>query len=289
MMDVFNSLSCCMDCSKDVAETSVELVICNCAATKTCCVRWETFTYVAAVLFSAMDFTADLFSYVSFTNTIPQDELTPINIYVYVWFTFMIISGVLLLSEVTLPIYCIVLLHKYGEVEDGDEKVDKLRTTAKYWSRVNSFAVILSEDGIIALARILIAFKSVSAIEELQAPEGQIASVVACAVTLLRHCLFIMQIIVKLGHNNINLNRCPSWDEGKCTKSFCGLYAFFFTILFISCCALAATGMSMLISLDAIKIKDRDNVDFLMNVSLIGLFITGSYIISAFIICITRW
>lgn len=280
-----------MDCSKDVAETSVELVVCNCAATKSCCVKWETITYVLAVFFSGLDFTADLISFVVFEKDISKEENIPIEVdtYMDVWRIFVAISGVLLLSEILLPIYCLVLLRKYGDVADGDERVDKMRTTAKYWSRVNSFTVILAEDGVIALVKILIAFKSVTAINDLQSQVGKISCVVACTVTFLRHCLFIIQMIVKLGNNDINLNRCPSWEKGQCTKSFCGLYIFFFTILFISSCALGATGMAMMISLDAIDIHIDDDVDNNLNIVLVGIFVPGSYIVSVFIICLTRW
>ena len=81
-MDILSNLSCCFDASQDIAETGVELVVCDIPVSKQCCVRWETATYVAAVIFSLTDFIADVFGYVSFTGSV-QDKEKHTNIHQY--------------------------------------------------------------------------------------------------------------------------------------------------------------------------------------------------------------
>lgn len=287
-MDMLGNISCCFDASKDVGETSIELVVCNCPVTKRCCTRWEQVTYAMAVAFSLMDFIADLLGYVTFVDVVADPST--IQVYINVWLAFLIISGIILASEVLLPLYSIY--HTCSCRQDQqteDEGLEKLRRVTRYWNRVNSFTVILSEDGVIALVRILIAFKSTEAIVDLQSVQGQISAIMAFCITFFRHCFLIMQIIVKMGKNDIAFWRCPPVSPGYLDRSTKGLFLFYLIILFISCCALATTGMSMIISVGAMAIHVEDSSDFLLNTVLLSLSIPGSFAVSIFLVVLTRW
>lgn len=282
-MDVLSNISCCFDASKDIAETGVELVFCDIPVSKKCCLKWETLTYMAAVVFSTVDLVADVFGYVSFVNIVSDKE--PIQIYIDLWFSFMVFSGFLIISEIALPIYSIVHIRR----EKTEEEADRFRTVTKYWSRANNVFVIIAEDGFVAIARILIAFKSEEALEDLQNLTGEVTSCITFVVTLLRHFLLISQIVMKLSRNKVILSRHPRWEAGYCTRGTVGFYMLFFTTLFLSCISLGLTGMSMAISLDLIEIHLDDNIDFLLNITLMSISIPGLYIFSVFVVILTRW
>ena len=125
-MDVLSNLSCCFDASKDIGETSVELVVCNCAVSKRCCLKWETTTYIAALLFSTADFLADVFGYVSFVNIVSDPG--PIQVYINAWLAFLIISGIIVISEIALPIFSSVRLAGCcDKQEKTEEELDAYR------------------------------------------------------------------------------------------------------------------------------------------------------------------
>lgn len=285
-MDVLGNISCCFDASKDVGETSIELVVCHLPVSKRCCTRWEQVTYIMAVAFSCMDFLADLLGYVTFVDII--EDPSSIQVYINVWLAFLIISGMILLSEVMLPLYSIYFTCKKG-YDAEDEHLEKMRRNTRYWNRANSFTVILSEDGVIALVRILIAFKSTEAIVDLQSGPGRVSAIMAFCITFFRHGFLLIQIIAKLGRNEITFWRCPPYSPGTFDRSTKGMYLFYAVILLLSCCALATTGMSMMISMDAITIHVEDSSDFLLNTVLLSLSIPGSFLVSAFLIGLTRW
>ena len=282
-MDNLNNLSCCFDASKDIAETGVELVVCDIPVSKQCCVRWETATYVAAVIFSLTDFIADVFGYVSFTGSVQDKE--NIQIYINIWLIFMIVSGFLIVSEIGLPIYSLINMDK----EKTEEEADKYRLISKYWSRANNISVILAEDGFVAGARIFIAFLSEPALNDLQTTTGAVTSAITFVVTCLRHILLIAQIVSKLSRNSVLFSRCPAWPAGYCTQGTVGFYMLYFTTLFLSCLSLSLTGMSMAISLDLIEIHLDDGIDFQFNITLMALFTLGMYIVSVFLVILTRW
>lgn len=287
-MDVLGNISCCFDASKDVGETSIEMVVCHCPVSKRCCTRWEQVTYVMAVLFSIMDFTADLLGYLTFVKMV--HDPSSIQILIDIWLAFLIVSGIILVSEVVLPIYSIWHTCSCKENFHSDEGgLERLRLVTKYWNRVNSMTVILSEDGIIALVRILIAFRSTEAILDLQSVQGQISAVMAFCITLFRHVFLIIQIITKMSQDDIGFWRCPPGPREGLNRSAKGLYVFYLAILFISCCALATTGMSMIISLGAMAVYVEDSSDFLLNTVLLSLSIPGSYVVSLFLVVLTRW
>lgn len=288
-MDILNNLSCCCDASKDLAETGVELVVCNCRVSQACCIRWEIVTYVLALVFSMMDFFADLAGYITFSEA--TSERGSISTYMTVWLVFLILSGVILLSEVILPLYSICVVQACCGVRGSydSEQTDSFRRKTKYWNRVNSFAVILSEDGVIALTRILIAFRSADAVLDLQSTSGWISALLAFVVTFFRHWMLMIQLVIKLRRNKVLFSRCPPWSKGYCDKSTVGLYLFYLTVMLVSCCAMGATGMSMLISFDQITIYYNDQRDFLLNSVLLSTFIPGAYILSLFIIGLVVW
>ncbi|KAF6019571.1 hypothetical protein EB796_022119 [Bugula neritina] len=202
MADALANIACCFDASKDLGETSVELVICNCSVTKRCCIKWETFTFVAALVFSSVDFIADVFGYKSFVDTVSDKQ--KIQVYIDVWLALMIFSGVIILSEISLPLYSLInITGCCTKATMEEEDVDKYREKTKYWSRANNIAVVLTEDGVVALIKVLIAFRSVDAVQDLQETAGVVNSCIAFAVTFLRHCLLMMQIITKLSRNNV--------------------------------------------------------------------------------------
>jgi len=249
--------------------------------------------YIAAVGFSIMDFIADLCGYISFKNAVDSTE--GIEDYMNVWLSFLIISGLVLLSEIGLPMYSLHKMqlcccgHYAVNSELEEDAIERYRTQAKYWSRFNSFSVILAEDGVVALARILIAFKSVTAVADLQEMAGVVSAVIAFTVTVFRHILFLLQLIVKMSRNEIIFSRRPWWEKGQCTKASYGLYAFYFGILFISCCALATTGLSLLISTGVFVIHYDDVDDFNLNAVTLAISIPGAYLLSCFIVFLSRW
>lgn len=288
MAELLANISCCFDASKDIGETSVEMVACDCKVSKRCCLKWETFTYCAAMIFSAADFIADVFGYISFVDLVA--DTSSISIYIKIWLICLIISGILMLSEISLPIYS---LHKLsgccGRKEASEEQLDSSRQVAKYWSRFNNISVVFMEDGLIAMVKILIAFKSIEAVDDLQTRTGIITSAIAFGVTMLRHFLLLGQIISKLARNGVSFSKSPSWEEGYCSKGTSGLYTLFIVTLFLSCASIAATGMSMAIAAGQIDIHLDDNKDFKFNIALVGLTIPGLMIVSVFIIIQTRW
>lgn len=290
-MDVLNNISCCFDASKDIGEASVELVVCDCAISKRCCLRWETCTYAAAIVFSSADFIADVFAYISFVGIV--SDPAPIKTYIDIWLVFIVISAIIIVSEIALPIYSVVKLRGCCEnrlsADGADDATDKFRMTAKYWSRANNILVIATEDGVIALIRILIAFKSVEAVSDLQTTAGATTSCIAFAVTIMRHILLMVQLITKFSKNNVTFSKCPSWEKEYCTAGTCGLIALFVATLFLSCCSLGLTGMSMAISLELFDVHFNDSVDFLLNITLLSLFVPLAFVFSTFVIIITRW
>ena len=139
------------------------------------------------------------------------------------------------------------------------------------------------------MIRILIAFQSVQAIQDLQTTTGAITSAVAFIVTILRHFLLIAQIVAKLSRNEVMFSKCPLWPKGYCNKATCGVISLFFFTLFLSSCSLGLTGMSMAISLNLIEIHFTDNTDFLLNITLVVLSIPSVFIVSVFLVVQTRW
>lgn len=125
-MELLNNLSCCFETSKDIGETSVELVICDCAISKKCCLRWETITYVSALIFSLADFFADLFGYITFESSLTDPG--PIQGFIDAWLAFLVVSGVIVVSEVALPVYSLVRLSGCCAKEDNsEEELDSYR------------------------------------------------------------------------------------------------------------------------------------------------------------------
>ncbi|XP_067934315.1 uncharacterized protein [Watersipora subatra] len=285
-MEVLSNLSCCFDTSKSIGETSVELVICDFPLSKQCCLRWETITYVCALAFSLADFLADAFGYVSFVSNLEDHD--EVKNYITAWLIFLILSGVIVLSEIALPIYSLVKL-SCSRVNRSEEETNKFREVTKYWSRANNVLVILTEDGIIAIIRILIAFRSVEAVADLQTTSGVVSSAVAFVVTILRHGLLTIQLITKLSKNGVTFSKCPAWAPGYCTKGTLGLILLFFFTLFLSSCSVGLTGMSMAISAQLIDIYHRDSIDFLLNVTLLGLSVPAVFIVTLFLVIQMRW
>lgn len=283
-MDLLNNISCCFDTSKDLAETGLELVVCDIKISKRCCVRWETVTYVVAMIFSVTDLIADIFGYVSFVNVV--DDKSPIEIYIWIWLTATIISCFVIVSEIALPIYTIRNMRRPDKTEEQEEK---FRLVGKYWSRANNVLVILTEDGVIAAAKILIAFRAAAAVEDLQTTTGVVTSTITFTVTILRHCLLVGQIVAKLSRNGVVFSKRPPWEDGYCVKGTVGFYVLFFTTLFLSCVSLALTGMAMTIALDLKEIHLDDRIDFLLNITLLLVFIPGAFIFSVSIIVLARW
>jgi len=288
MADALANIACCFDASKDLGETSVELVICNCPATKKCCIKWETFTFVAALVFSSVDFIADVFGYKSFVDTVSDKQ--EIQVYINIWFVLIITSGVIILSEISLPLYSLIKIAGCCTNKSvTDEEIIKCREKTKYWSRANNISVVLTEDGVVALIKVLIAFQSVDAVQDLQETAGVVNSCIAFAVTFLRHCLLMIQIITKLSRNNVLFSKCPAWESGYCVKATLGIYCLFFLTLFLSCCSIGLTGMSMAISLKLIDIYHDDIEDFMLNITLLSVIVPCIMILSVFIIIQTRW
>ncbi|XP_067931607.1 uncharacterized protein [Watersipora subatra] len=287
-MELLSNLSCCFDASKDIGETSIELVICNCPVSKRCCLKWETATYFSALIFSLADFLADAFGYVSFVKNMDNHEV--VQTYITIWLSFLIVSGVIVLSEMALPIYSLIRLTGCGAGADkSDEEMDGFRKVAKYWGRTNNILVVFTEDGIIAMVRILIAFKSIEAIADLQTTTGLVTSAIAFVVTFLRHCLLMIQIAAKLSKNDVIFSKCPAWAPGYCTKGTFGLLFLFFFTLFLSSCSVALTGMSMAISAELIEIHYNDSTDFWLNITLLCMAAPAVFFISFFITVQTRW
>lgn len=284
-MDVLSNISCCFDASKDIAETGVELVVCDMPVSKRCCIKWEIFTHVAAVIFSVTDFVADVCGFVAFDNTV--EDRVRIELYIDVWLGAMVVSGVLIISEIALPIYSIVRIQR--QQEQSEEEDERFRTCNKYWGRFNNVSVILSEDGVVAVARILIAFNSEKAISELQTVTGKVTSCITFGVTLMRHCLLMSQIITKLSKNEVHFSKCPPCRKGICNKGVCGFFLLFFFTLFLSCLSIALTGMSMTISLDLMDIHLNDDTDFMLNVFVMSFSVPLVYVFSIFLIILTRW
>jgi len=79
--------------------------------------------------------------------------------------------------------------------------------------------VVLTEDGVVALIKVLIVFQSVDAAQDLQETAGVVNSCIAFAVTFLRHCLLMIQIITKLNKDKVMFSKCPAWESGRCKKA----------------------------------------------------------------------
>lgn len=153
-----SNISCCLEASEDVSETAVELVICDLPFSNTCCLKWETLTYAAAVVFSIIDLIVDAISYATFADK--DDENT--KYYLYVWLIFMVFSGFLMITE----IHSIVHIRREKTEEEGES-----------FRAVTNTSVIIAEDRIVAIARILMAFDgSAAAIADLQSTLGKISA-----------------------------------------------------------------------------------------------------------------
>lgn len=139
------------------------------------------------------------------------------------------------------------------------------------------------------MIRILIAFKSPQAVLELQTTTGAATSAIAFGVTILRHCLLMAQIVTKFSKNKVMFSKCPAWEKDYCNKLTCGLLSLFFATLFLSCCSLGLTGMSMAISVELFDIHYDDAEDFLLNISLLAIAVPATYVFSVFVIMQTRW
>jgi len=61
---------------------------------------------VAASAFSLVDFIADVFGYKSFADTVTDKQ--EIQVYINIWFVLIVISEVIILSEISLPLYSLI-------------------------------------------------------------------------------------------------------------------------------------------------------------------------------------
>lgn len=195
---------------------------------------------------------------------------TTMQLYAYVWMAglvssiFIEISNIVFLGCSTKQLMlhgnlCCVRSNRVQPTKNNKNKPPN--RVFLHWQKVNFFLQFVCEICMVAIPKILIAFKSPEAEAMLRTEAEQIASIVSLVVTLFELLLVIIPVWVKI------------YKKQGFLKLIWSLFC-----LFAGCVAAAPAVLTMLISLSMFEVYHDDSTDFNVNLGyLVGIPI-GSFV-----------